>query len=1040
MDKRQVTDPFTGLPVKEDTGPRLSRGEEAGAEQTQKQTASREKAERKESKSREEDEGKQKDADHKKTWAPYIATLLIILLFTVVIYTVLYSLTLKSIARDMKKTLDHVAESYHEGEEKWESYEQEVNLEYERLLAAIALHMNRDKSSSKAMLLEKYMDTKFFANLLVVNKTGDIEASAYQTSLDFHENKSEKLYQLIQLKEDTSQWSYVPEGKDGTTQGMPRFYSCLLADNTVLVAEVQCDILDQISMHRSSWKAQMNLVSTRMDGFVMVQSAKNGDIIYGSDKADVFREARKKEYRVLWPSDGLGVTNVDGQEYYTVTLDVNKDIKLTAVLAKSTLRANILYTVLAMEVIFVIIVMIMLIYSIYASNSQRKGKADGWKKLHRRYYNKEIGKRLILCALLGMLVIGMITYYVQTLFSVTGNARNSERCLTRTMNALEDSESDVTDARRFVNSVRREFCSVFLEDSDYFEGMTRDDLLKTEFAIIVDSINIYNMEGENVLHSLYFLDYDKEDVKKKIHEVTLAMWTDDYYLGDIEDSYNGYKVQEIAKIIRNKKGQEYLIVIKMEACRLPEHLQEKTLEETLRKVNLSNDGFAFAINKEDKTYSYYPQEDMIGQNIRNYNVNENRLHDGYTGALTMAGDKYITSIGENDDHYIGVAINRSRVLLGRIPATLVSGGASLLCLLVLFLMLAFRGENITGVAEPAFMKKMNKGKSAEAMTIKIIKDLLLEASILVSMVAVFRKYLFPENSLLLYALDGNWTHGLNIFSMTVSIINIAEGVLVIVFVRTMLDLLEDTFSTRGATICRLCSGLIKYLGAILIIYKCVANFGVNTGTLLTSAGILGTVVGLGANSLLADIFAGLFIIFEGDLQVSDMVEFDDFVGYIEEIGIRTTKIRNVDHNTKILNNKDITRIIDRARKYNYCHVYVMVNHKESLERIEALLARDLPGFADRFPFLIGVPEYRGISSLTDGGMTLDIRFKTHPRYVMEVQYEMNREIQKLFASYDIELNIPYVMNQLNTEALPGTDADAAQAEEYLKKRWNKRGR
>ena len=455
---------------------------------------------------------------------------------------------------------------------------------------------------------------------------------------------------------------------------------------------------------------------------------------------------------------------------------------------------------------------------------------------------------------------------------------------------------------------------------------------------------------------------------------------------------------------------------------------------------VSNGGFAFSINKESETFSYYPKEEMIGQNIKNYGLEEHKLRDGYTGDMDIAGDTYIASIAEEEKSLVGVAISRSRALLGRLSTTLLSAGASLLFLWILWILLAFRGENVTGVAEPAFMKRINKGRSAETMTIRIIRNLLMVLGVLISLGALFKDYLFPRDSLLRYALGGSWTKGWNIFSLTICIVNIAEGMLIILFVRKLLEMLEDTFSTRGATICRLCSGLIKYLGVILIIYKCVANFGVNTGTLLTSAGILGTVVGLGANSLLADIFAGLFIIFEGDLQVSDMVEYEDFVGFIEEIGIRTTKIQNVDHNTKILNNKDITKIIDRARKYNYCHVYVTVNHKESLERIEAMLARELPGFKERFSFLIGVPEYRGISSLTDGGMTLDIRFKAHPRYIIEVGYEMNREIQKLFTSYDIELNIPYVMNQLNKEALPGTDQDAEQADEYLKERWIKRRR
>ena len=157
-----------------------------------------------------------------------------------------------------------------------------------------------------------------------------------------------------------------------------------------------------------------------------------------------------------------------------------------------------------------------------------------------------------------------------------------------------------------MNSVRRKFCSVYLEDPSYFEGLNRDTLLGAEFAIMADSINIYNMNGESVLHSTLTLDYDKETVKKKIREVSLAMWSEDYYLGKIESSYNDYQYQEIVKIIKDKQGREYLVEIKMSVCSLPEHLQENTIEETLRKVTLSNGGFAFPLTRRTGHFPIIP--------------------------------------------------------------------------------------------------------------------------------------------------------------------------------------------------------------------------------------------------------------------------------------------------------------------------------------------------------------------------------------------------------------------------------------------------
>lgn len=95
-------------------------------------------------------------------------------------------------------------------------------------------------------------------------------------------------------------------------------------------------------------------------------------------------------------------------------------------------------------------------------------------------------------------------------------------------------------------------------------------------------------------------------------------------------------------------------------------------------------------------------------------------------------------------------------------------------------------------------------------------------------------------------------------------------------------------SNRGATIVTLVNSFIKYAVAIVAFLMVLSAWGVDTGTLLASAGILGLVIGLGAESLIADIIAGIFIVFEGEYQVGDIIVVDDWRGTVEEIGIRTT--------------------------------------------------------------------------------------------------------------------------------------------------------
>ncbi len=1057
MDNHNTMDPFADWGIKTDKTGNQTTAKEGSPEGDQTaakvggpeggQTSDKEGETRKEEKAERkawglfgpEKEDQEGEAG-RKTIAPYIATVFIVLVFGVLVSFFQANITLVSLVKDMQNALDHVSTSYVRSTDEWETYEREVDMEYCRLLDVISRSINKN-SGERESLLAQYSDRGYFENLLILDKECNILAQAHPTDLDFHEQASRELNKLVRIEYTNAVNVYSPKGVDGSSQGMVRYYASSLQDGNVLVGQVQCDILNQISDHRTSWEALLGQVGTRMGGQVLVLKEGSWDVVYAPKGSNILGDGGKVRYSTIMKSDNLGLLTCGGKSYYTVTYSLNDEIRLAVFVAQGRVRHYVFQTVFVLLLIFISMVLVMLIYSVYASNEQKRGREAGWKKIReKRYYNREIGRRLFLCAIFGTIAIGITTFYVQTLTGVTGNARNTEESLKKAVTALDDSKSDVSDARDFVNNIRKEFCDIFLTSLNDYETIAQEDMFSLEMVSHAKSISVYNMDGERVIESSMFLDYDKNAIKEKIRKVSYAMWTKDYYLGEEGSELGEEGLQEIASFIKDKAGQEYLVLINLASCRLPGDLQKATLEDSLGVVTISNGGYAFAINNKSGNFSYHPNSDLVGQSAKSCGLDEDKLVEGYTGDMDINGTKCIVSIAEEKTDILGTAISRSQALVSRIPSTLLSVGASLLCFLVLLHLLAFRKDSLVGVAEPGFMKKLNKGKSAETIASRIIMVYLLVLAIVISLISLLGHYFLPGDSLLLYALEGSWTKGINIFSLTLCIINVAEGMLIILFVRKLLKALEDTFSTRGATVCRLCASLCKYFGMVLIIYKCVADFGVNTATLLTSAGILTTVVGLGAKSLLEDIFAGLFIIFEGDLQVSDVVEYDDFLGTIEEIGIRTTKIRSVDNNTKILNNKDITKIIDRPKNYNYCHVYVMVNHKESLERIEALLARDLPDFPDKFPFLYGEPEYRGVVSLTDGGMTLDIRFKTSPRYIIEVENEMNREIQKLFTEYGIELNIPYVMNQMNKQALPAAGQDAELAHDYLRKRWNNRVR
>ena len=141
-----------------------------------------------------------------------------------------------------------------------------------------------------------------------------------------------------------------------------------------------------------------------------------------------------------------------------------------------------------------------------------------------------------------------------------------------------------------------------------------------------------------------------------------------------------------------------------------------------------------------------------------------------------------------------------------------------------------------------------------------------------------------------YILTGKWNRGLNIFSLTSIVMLFCGLVLVMLFVRFVANTLGKMLNSRGKTICRLFSNLINYIGILVFIYYSLSYLGVDTNAILASVGVIGIGVSMGARDLIADIFAGVSMIFEGEYQVGDIVNIDGYRGMVQEVGVRSTRL------------------------------------------------------------------------------------------------------------------------------------------------------
>ena len=158
--------------------------------------------------------------------------------------------------------------------------------------------------------------------------------------------------------------------------------------------------------------------------------------------------------------------------------------------------------------------------------------------------------------------------------------------------------------------------------------------------------------------------------------------------------------------------------------------------------------------------------------------------------------------------------------------------------------------------------------------------------------------------------------------------------------------------------------------------------------------------------MIADIFAGVTIIFEDSFQVGDAVMIGNFRGVIENIGIRTTKIVNGSKHVKIVNNKDIKDVINLSKYNARVSVVISIPATQSLTKVREILERELPAIGEKNDNIIAGPFYNGVTEVRGYIVKLRFRAECDGKYFMSVNNYLNEEILEMMKREGIEIIRP----------------------------------
>ena len=201
--------------------------------------------------------------------------------------------------------------------------------------------------------------------------------------------------------------------------------------------------------------------------------------------------------------------------------------------------------------------------------------------------------------------------------------------------------------------------------------------------------------------------------------------------------------------------------------------------------------------------------------------------------------------------------------------------------------------------------------------------------------------------------------------------------------------------------------IINWSTVILGFFLVLVQFGVNVATVIASAGFIAAGLAFGAQNVVKDILNGLFMVFEDQMGVGDLVTVGAITGTVEDVGIRVSRVRASDGTLWFIRNGEILTLGNTSQGWGRAIIDITVSSSEDLDLVERTAlesASELLHSAQFARRVTGEPEVLGLESVTGDQATIRLAVRTRPEAQFSVQRELRALIKKHFEEQGIRLD------------------------------------
>ncbi len=215
---------------------------------------------------------------------------------------------------------------------------------------------------------------------------------------------------------------------------------------------------------------------------------------------------------------------------------------------------------------------------------------------------------------------------------------------------------------------------------------------------------------------------------------------------------------------------------------------------------------------------------------------------------------------------------------------------------------------------------------------------------------------------------------------------------------------------RAATLGKVLRNILRIVIWSIALLMVLNELEIDVGPLLAGVGIVGLAVGFGAQSLVKDIVAGMFILVENQYDVGDVIKVAGASGKVERVTLRSTRLRDLEGKIHIIPNGSMDVVTNMTKRYSRFVLDIGVAYKEDVDEIMALLKEigdELQADPEYGKKILEPLQVLGVQDFADSAVVIRSLFTTKPMEQWGIGREFRRRIKNTFDAKGIEIPFPH---------------------------------